>query len=125
MIPGVQNPHWLAPVAAEGIGPPPGLREALERGDGSARHPAGGGHAGDPRRAVDQDRAAAALALRAAAVLGRLQAEPVAEHLEQRGTVVGHGDRPAVDLQRDAADDADLAMLARLPSTGARIGSPG
>ena len=49
--------------------------------------------------AVDEHRAAAALALRAAPVLRRAQAEVLAQHLEQRRAVVGHLDLPAVDLE--------------------------
>ena len=93
MMPGVQNPHWLAPVAAEGLGPhaarvaacPPTVvidRPATRRA---------GRHARDPRLAVDEHGAAAALALRAAPVLRRLMPSAVAQHLEQRRTVVGHG----------------------------------
>ena len=52
-------------------------------------------------RAVDPHRAAPALALRAAAVLGGPEAEPVAQHLEKRGAVVVHRDDAAVDREPD------------------------
>ncbi len=102
MIPGVQNPHWLAPVATKASAHRPALGRghSLEGGDAPAGDPPGRRHAGDPGGAVDEHGAAAALALWAAPVLHAAQPEPVAEHLEERGAVVGHLDLAAVDLQR-------------------------
>ena len=70
MMPGVQKPHWLAPVAqnASAHRSRP-IAETLERRDRPAGDTAGGSHARDPWLAVDQHGAAAALPLRAAAVL--------------------------------------------------------
>ena len=104
MIPGVQNPHWLAPVAAKASAHASAsaspssvvtVRPAT-RGDR--------GHAATRGLAVDQHRAAAALALRAAAVLGRARAEPVAQDLEQRRAVVGDLDRAAVEAERSGQE---------------------
>ena len=71
--PGVQNPHWLAPVAQKASAQ--ASRSAGSRpvqgGHRPTGDPAGRGHAGHAGCAVDQHRAAAALALGAAAVLGR------------------------------------------------------
>ncbi len=71
MIPGVQKPHWLAPVA---------VKAAVHRSRVAGSRPSNvvtsrppdprdGRHARDPRRAVDQHRAASALTLGAASVL--------------------------------------------------------
>ncbi len=72
-IPGVQKPHWLAPVAQKASAQRIPVRgvQAVEGGDGPTGDPAGRGHARHPRRPVDQHRAATALALGAAAVLRR------------------------------------------------------
>jgi len=77
---------------AQRVGPTlgDGRLQTVDGGDGAARHPPHRGDAGDTRRAVDQDRAAPALSLRAAAVLGTLEAEAIAENLEQGGAVVGN-----------------------------------
>ena len=73
-IPGVQNPHWLAPAAVNAAA----QRSASSRPStvvtSRSGHPPGRGHAGHPGLAVHQHRAAAALPLRAAAVLGRAHA---------------------------------------------------
>ena len=71
MIPGVQNPHWLAPVAQNASAQRRsfGRVEAVERRDRATCDSAYRRHAGDTRRAVDQHGAAAALALGTAAVL--------------------------------------------------------
>ena len=102
MMPGVQKPHCDPPHATNastsasrtvGSRPPtvvtarPATRDA-------------GRHARDPRFAVDQHRAASALALRRAPVLHRDDAELFAQHGEQRLAV---GDRD-VDLLAVAAE---------------------
>ena len=86
MIPGVQKPHWLAPtpVKASAQRPLTSSAEALEGGHRAPGHPADRGDAGHPGGAVHPDRAAAALALGAAAVLGGVLTELLAQHLEQR-----------------------------------------
>ena len=73
-------------------------------------------HARDTRGAVDEHRAAAALALRAAPVLRRPDAEPVAQHLEQRAAVVGDLDGPAVHpkLQAHSSRIGSAPMDTRL-----------
>ena len=70
----------------QGLGPPlPGrLGQAVEGGHLAAGQPADRGDAGHPGGAVDPDRAAPALALGAAAVLGRADAELLAQDVEQR-----------------------------------------
>ena len=80
---------------AQGLGPRrPDLGvEPVDGGDGPAGHPPDRGHARHPRRAVDQHRAAPALALRAAAVLGAADAQLVAQGPQQGAAVVGHLDR--------------------------------
>ena len=100
-MPGVQNPHWLAPVAQNASAQRSRVAsgQAVDRRDRPPRHPPGRGHAGDPRLAVDQHRAAPALPLRAAPVLGRAQPEVLAQHLEQGRAPVGDLDLPAVDLE--------------------------
>ncbi len=71
--------------------------EALEGGDLAALDPRGRGDAGDPGGAVDQDRAAAALALGRASVLGRAQTEVVAKDGEEaRAGWRADLDRPSV-----------------------------
>src|SRR4051794_5176758 len=84
---------------AEGIGPrlSLGVRQAVDGGDRPAGHPPGRRDAGDPRRAVDQHRAAPALALGTAPILRRARAEAVAKYLEKRGVLVLDGDLLAVE----------------------------
>ena len=72
--------------------------EPVDGGDHASCHPPSGRDTGDARRAVDQDGAAAALALRAATIFGTPAAHTVAEYLEQAGSVV-------VDLDRFVVDD--------------------
>ncbi len=101
-IPGVQNPHWLPPEARRAsahavailVGKP------FEGGHLAAADPSKRGHAGHPGDAVDPDRAAAALALGAAAVLHRAEPEPLAQQVEQGRAVVGRLDVRAVDAER-------------------------
>ena len=75
--------------------------EAVDGGDRPTGDPADRRHARDPRRAVDQHRAAPALALRAAAVLDRADPELVAQRAEQRTARVADLDLDAVDRQLD------------------------
>ena len=70
-------------------GPPLDLRERLL--------------AGDDGPAVDEDGAAAALARRRAAILGRRDVELLAQRGEQVRVVGAHGDRRAVDDEADRA----------------------
>ena len=85
-IPGVQNPHCDPPVATNAardrvtrVGV-----ESFHRRHRPARDARGRGDARDPRVAVDEHGAAAALALRRAAVLHRDEAEPLAQDRQQR-----------------------------------------
>ena len=103
-IPGVQKPHcdppWStnpATSASRRVGV-----EAFDRRDRAPGHPGHRGHAGDARVPVDEHRAAPALPLRRAAVLRRDDAEPLAEHREERlaGKRVDD-DRCAVARERD------------------------
>jgi hypothetical protein len=71
-------------------------RETLERGDLAARDPGERRDARDPGFAVDEDRAAAALALWCAAVLGRGDPELFAQRAQQGCA------RRFVDLDVDA-----------------------
>ena len=76
----------------------PGHRRG--RGDRPPGDSADRGDARDTRLAVDEDRAAAALALGAAAVLRRAHAEALAQDVEERAAVVEHLDAPAVEGER-------------------------
>ena len=101
--PGTQKPHWTAPHSASARWTSEGCAvggEALDRTDLAARRGGGGHQAGRDEPAVDLDVAGAALALRAA-VLGAGEAEPLAQHVEQRLADPGVGDGPvgAVDAQ--------------------------
>ena len=73
MMPGVQKPHWLAPVAqkASAHRARSSSGEPVDGRDRPPRDPAHGGHARDPGLAVHQHGAATALTLRAAPVLRR------------------------------------------------------
>ena len=101
MIPGVQNPHWLAPVSvnasahrSRSTGSIPSRvvtsRPATRRTGVTQATRAG---------AVDPHRAAPALALGAAPVLRGPLPQPVPQGLEERDAVVGHLDRLAVDAE--------------------------
>ena len=78
------------PAAQERLGPgvTPLGRQAFDRGDRAAGHPAQRRDTGHPRLPVDQHRAAPALTLGAAAVLHRTRAEAVAQRLGQRARLV-------------------------------------
>src|ERR1700683_5583453 len=81
-IPGVQNPHWLPPVATNAPAQrsrSARWREPVERGHLAALQSSYRGDAGHPGSPVHPHRAATALALRAAAVLDRADAQLVAE----------------------------------------------
>ena len=71
--------------------------EAVERGDRPPPHPPGRRHARHPGLPVDEHGAAAALALGAAPVLQRADAQPLPQDVEQAVAVVGHLDVSAVD----------------------------
>jgi hypothetical protein len=105
-MPGVQNPHWLPPVehraSAHSLLAPAGsspstvvmVRPATRRSGRHTRATRGA--------AVDQHRAAAALPLGAAPVLGSVPTEVVAQRVEERtsrGRRTSHG--LAVDHQFD------------------------
>ena len=79
---------------AEGLGPGPRLIgvETIKGGDGPSGDPAGRGYTRHPGLAVDKYRAAPALTLGAASVLGRGDPQSASEHVEQGRAVVGHGD---------------------------------
>ncbi len=81
-------------------GLPASRRETVCGGDGAPGDPAQGRDAGDAGLPVDQHGAAAALALRAAAVLDRGRPELIPERVEQRTTRVVQLDGPAVDGER-------------------------
>src|SRR5205823_5317369 len=83
----------------EGVAPRPELvgGKAGSGGDGPAGNPAQRRHTRHARLAVDEHRAAPALALGAASVLGREVPEAVAERLEQRDVLV-------LDLHLDPVD---------------------
>ena len=113
LAPGAFQPHddagraeaaLAGPGGAEGVGPgvTVGPVESLQGRHRTAHHPPGGRHAGHAGATVDQHRAAAALALGAAAVLGRPQAQAVPQDLQQGGPVVGHLDLGAVHLELQA-----------------------
>ena len=57
--------------------------EPRRRGDAPSRHPSQRRHAGDPRHAIDEDRAAAALPLGAAAILHDGHTELVSQRVEK------------------------------------------
>ncbi|MDZ7734443.1 MAG: hypothetical protein U5R31_16460 [Acidimicrobiia bacterium] len=103
MIPGVQKPHWLAPVAAQAPGPRVAhvLGQAVGGGDLPTGDTPDGRDAGDPGLAVDEDRATPALALGTTAVLDRHDPQLLAQHVEQGQAVVGDPDEPSVDAQLD------------------------
>jgi hypothetical protein len=88
--------HELADQAVRRFG-----GQAVGGDHGAAGDPAHSGHAGNPRGAVDQDRAAAALSLRAATILHGVNTEILAEDLEQRRPVPGYLDGMAVKGERD------------------------
>ena len=73
---GRAEPALAGAGGAEGVTPGPALLvgQAVDRGDRAPGHPPRRRHARHARGAVDQHRAAAALALGAAAVLGRARA---------------------------------------------------
>ena len=79
-------------------------------GDVPPGYPACRGDACNAGRVVDQHGAAAALALWAAAVEDRLDAEAVAQHAEQGVSVVGNFDGAAVDSELEC-----VAGLCRSP----------
>ena len=121
-MPGVQKPHWLAPVAQKASAQrvPIGGVEAVEGGD----------------RAPATRRAGVTQATRGAPSTSTVQQphwpwglqpslaerrpEPVPQHLEQRGPVVGHLDLGAVDLELEAADRGGSLHRLRIGSRSRR-----
>ena len=81
----------LADVAEQPVDPAPPVRP--ERG-----------HAGHARLTVDPDRAAPALTLGAAAILGGADPEAFAQRVEQRRAVVLNLDGTAVDREADGQE---------------------
>ena len=80
--------------------------ETFDRRDRAALDARDRGHARDPRLAVDEHRATAALTLRRAPVLGRHDAEALAQHVQQRLAPLEVGvddDRRAVEHERRSA----------------------
>ena len=71
--------------------------QTVEGGHRPSVDPAGRGYARDSGLVVDQHRAATALALGAAPILDRPDADPVPKDVEQRSTVVGNLDVDTVD----------------------------
>ena len=99
-MPGVQIPHWAPPVsrnAAWSVVQGAIRVQPLDRLDAPPAHLAQRDEARVHHRAVEQDRAGAALAL-PAAFLGAGQAQVLAQHVEQ----APHAGR--LDLGRDAVD---------------------
>ena len=103
MMPGVQKPHWLAPVAQKASAQA-SLRagiQARERRDPATRHTpcrCDAGHAGG---SVHQHRARTALPLRAATVLHLTDAEVLTQQREQREVAGGRADGAPVDSEGD------------------------
>ena len=89
MIPGVQKPHCDAPVATNASTSPSRVASGSPASVVTDRPAirAAGRHAGDAGVAVDEDRAAAALALGRAAVLDRRDPEPLAQDRQERFAV--------------------------------------
>ncbi len=75
--------------------------EPVDGGDGAARRPSQRGHARHPRGAIDQHRAAPALALGAAPVLDPTHGELVPQGAQQRPAGVSHLHLAAIDGERD------------------------
>ena len=90
--------------------------EAFERGDRFALGLLGLERAGEHRFAVHQHRAAAALGLRLAAVLGRGDAELVAEHVEQRPAGFGELDFDVLVVDAAGEDAAGAAEASEVVS---------
>ena len=107
---------------AQGVGPSPGDlgRQSFERRDGAARHPSHWCHAGDASLAVDQDRAAPALPLRAAAILGRADSEAITEHFQQRAAIGRYDHVGSVQREAQFGHD-DEARGDRGPGAGAPV----
>jgi hypothetical protein len=88
-------------VGGEGVRPLLGVGQPVERG----QPPAGGAgdrrDTGDPRMTIDPDRAAPALALRAASVLGAPDAEALAQDVEEGGIVGRYLDVTPVEVEPD------------------------
>ena len=105
--PGRTEPTLACAVSDERVGPPGALwpGQAFERRDRSPGDPSNRRDAGDPRVTVHPDRAAPALALRAASVLQGATPQLVAQRVEQRD--------PVVDDDRIAVEDEIYASRER------------
>lgn len=75
--------------------------EAVNGRDGTSLDAAGRCHARDTRLTVNEHGATTALALRAASILGRTAAEPIAECAEQRRSIVRNFDLATIELELD------------------------
>ena len=112
------------------VGPHLGI-EPVDGRDGASGDPADRGHARHARRPVDQDGAAPALPLRAAAVLHRRDPELVAQGTEQRPAAVLDHDLHAIDRQLHLAGggngrfghSGDLRATARVGHPPADLGT--
>ena len=89
------------PARGERLRPRVGVGQRVHGRDVTAGDPRHGRHARHPRLAVDEDRAAATLPLRAAAVLDRARAEAIAEDLEEGDVSVRDLDVTTVEAERD------------------------
>jgi len=112
------------PGGGEGPRPPgPELGiEPLDRGDRSAGDPPDRGDAGDTGGTVDPDRAAATLALGAAAVLDRMARELFTQGVEQRDPqAVVNLDRGSVEDKGNGRRRGGVAQLKEEPQPQVRV----
>jgi hypothetical protein len=100
--PGRAEPALTGALGHERVAPHVAARgfETLERRHAAAGDPAGRRDTRDSRCAVDQHRAATALALRTATVLGGADPQVLAQQVEQRDAPIDHRHRRAVDDHR-------------------------
>ena len=105
---GIKGKSIIVTGGAQGLGPASGHGwfEPFERRHLAATDAADRRDARDARLTVDEDGAASALSLRAAAVLRRRDAEPGAKGVEQRAVGSGDGDRLAVEGERNVGHEA-------------------
>lgn len=111
-------------AAARHQGPGPCLAisigQALEGGDLPAHEPADRGYARNTRSAVHPDGAAAALALRATAVLQRAERQALAQYLKESRAVVDYLDVGAVDSKSDQRIRTSAGQLKEDPQPHVR-----